>query len=1081
MDQQRWEQIKDLFEKALELAPEARAAFLAQACGGNAALRSEVEALLDHDRRAGGFLEESDAADFGIRAIARVDHPTLSPGEVLSGRFRIVQFLGRGGMGEVYEAKDLELGERIALKTIRPEIAFEPRSLARFKQEIQLARRVTHPNVCRMFDLGRCQTGPGATVITFLTMELIKGETLAVKLRSQGRMMTAEALPLIQQMADALAAAHDVGVVHRDFKPGNVMLASAKTDAKVMRVVVTDFGLAKAVAVSVDKATGENTASSVTSSGHHPGTLAYMAPEQMEGREATPAADVYALGLVMYEMLVGRKPFPEDAPLAGALLRLREDPASPRVYVPDFDRHWERVLLRCLTKNPAGRFATARELLESLDNVSSAVRSQHSAAIQIGLNHRKRGINSRHDRAVLGTARAKHSTALGTKDWRLVVAGVFLAGLIAMSYRYLHRPPKLTEKDTVVIGDFTNTTDDPVFDDALRQALSVQLEQSPFLSVISDSQTEETLRMMGRAPYARLTPQVAQELCRRIGSAAALEGSITQIGTQYNLVLTALDCSNGELLAGTEARADDKNHVLGALGELASEMRGKLGESLRTAQKFDTPVEQATTPSLVALQAYSLGEKNFDDYVAAIPFLQRAIRLDPKFAMAYEGLAVCFFSLGETALGAQYAEKAYKLREHVSEREKLRIEGYYYFALGDLERARQTHEFWAQAYPRDWIPRNNLGNIYRYLGQHEAALANLRQSLLIGSRNYANIVLSYLNLNRLNEARVTAAQAQVRKADSPWIHFELYLIAFLQHNEAAMAQQESWSVGKPGFESLFLSSEADTAAYFGQLAKARELSRQAIASAERAGEKESAADYEAEAVLREALFGNRAQVRQLARAALGLSTGQNAMAGVALALALAGEGARSKALSDELAKGFPDSTALQFNYLPTIHAQLELNRSESWKAIKALDDASPYELGAYHTGAFPPAMFPTYVRGQVYLAMHQGGEAAIEFQKLLDHPGLVLNEPIGALAYLDLGRAYALEAGIGVLPRFSRLHVAVKHDRPKHQQGASAADALARARAAYQDFFALWKDADPDIPILHEAKAEYANLQRSDR
>jgi tetratricopeptide (TPR) repeat protein len=619
-----------------------------------------------------------------------------------------------------------------------------------------------------------------------------------------------------------------------------------------------------------------------------------------------------------------------------------------------------------------------------------------------------------------------------------------IAALAIGGFLYPRHARALTDKD--VLADFTNSTGDAVFDDTLRQGLSVQLEQSPFLSIISDQQIQQTLQMMGQKPDAKLTPGIARELCLRAGSAAVLDGSIAQIGTQYLLTLKAVNCSSGESLASTDARASDKNHVLDALGNAALEFRKKLGESLSSVQRFDTPLEQATTPSLEALQAFSLGLKSLAgaDSAAGVPLFERAIKLDPNFAAAYALLGIGYENLGEHSLASENMRKAFELRERASEFEKLGIEAEYYVSTtGDLEKARQANEIWAQTYPRAAFPPNSLRLTYSSLGQYDKALAKAREALRLDARglNYANLTSSYISLNRLEEARATAEEAQAKNLDSPYLRLNLYLLAFLQNDAAGMAQEVVWAAGQPGLEDVFLMDEAYTAAYSGRLMRARQFSARAIASAERVEEKETAASYEAATALREALFGNAPEAKQRVGAALGLSTGRDVMYGTALALALAGGSAQAQALADGLAKGFPEDTIVQFNYLPTLRAQLALSRNDASKAIEVLQAAVPYELGSYC------ALYPAYVRGQAYLAAHQGSEATAEFQKILTHRGIVVYDPIGALARLGLARAYDLQGD------------------------------TAKARAAYQDFLTLWKDADADIPIFIAAQAEYAKLQ----
>jgi eukaryotic-like serine/threonine-protein kinase len=592
-----------------------------------------------------------------------------------------------------------------------------------------------------------------------------------------------------------------------------------------------------------------------------------------------------------------------------------------------------------------------------------------------------------------------------------------------------------------------------VFDGTLRQGLSVQLEQSPFLSIISDQQIQQTLQMMDQKADAKLTPDIAREVCQRTGSAAALDGSIAQIGTQYLLTLKAVNCSNGESLASTEVQAGDKNHVLDALGKTASEIRNKLGESLSTVQKFDTPLDQATTPSLEALKAFSSGHKIFvaTGATGAIPYFRRATELDSNFAIACAWLGRAYRDLEENVTAADYTRKAYELRGPASEAEKYFIlASYDIVTTENLLKAKQTCELWIEAYPRNPMPRTFLsGPIYPTFGQYENAVEQSREAVRLSPDSpvpYFILGFNYVNLNRLDEAKATYAQALERKLDHPYIHGDLYLIAFLQHDTAGMKQQAAWSAGKLGPENNMLASQADTFAYSGRLREARDFSRQAMDSAGRADLKEAAATYAARSDLREALFGKLDEARRIAAIAMQHSPDHGVQFSAALALAYAEDNKQAQALTADLAKRFPDSTFIQFNYLLTLRAKLALNKGSASEAIESLTAAGPYELGK--SGSYGwTALYPVYVRGEAYLTAHHGREAAAEFQKILDHRGIVLNESIGALAHLQIGRAYAMQGD------------------------------TAKARAAYQDFLALWKDADPDIPVLVAAKSEYAKLK----
>ncbi len=615
------------------------------------------------------------------------------------------------------------------------------------------------------------------------------------------------------------------------------------------------------------------------------------------------------------------------------------------------------------------------------------------------------------------------------------------------------RQAALTDKDTVVLADFANSTGDPIFNDALRQGLSSQLEQSPFLNLLSDERIAQTLSLMAQPRDSRLTHDLAREVCQRTASAAVLDGTIAQVGTQYLLTLRAANCSSGDSLGSTEAEATDKNHVLDALGKAASEIRSKLGESLASVQKYDAPPENVTTPSLEALQAYSLGYRAMvvSNYAGAIPLFQRAISLDPNFAMAHARMGTSLYDINETVRAAESVRRAYELQERVSEREKFYIASHYEIVVtGNLEAARKLYELSAQTYPRD-TSLSNLGLIYSELGDYDKAVVAYKETLRVnvipktGTR-YANLISGYLQLNRLDEAKATAAEAQAHNIDAPGIHFNRYWIAFLQHDSVGMEREAAGLMGQAGDEDQMFNHEADTALYGGQLAKARVLTRRAVESAQKAEEKEAAALYQADAAVREALVGNADLAKQQAQAAHALSNGRDVEALSAIALELARDSVHATRLADDLAKRFPEDAIVQSNYLPTIHAAALLRGSDVGKAIDALAAATLDELGSI-LATLNFVLYSVYLRGEAYLAAKQGTAATTEFQKILDHPGIVRSEPIGALAHLQLGRAYALSGD------------------------------TAKAKSAYNDFLTLWKHADPDIPILKEAKAEYVKLQ----
>ena len=634
------------------------------------------------------------------------------------------------------------------------------------------------------------------------------------------------------------------------------------------------------------------------------------------------------------------------------------------------------------------------------------------------------------------------------------VALPVLAVLIAGTVFVFHRTPKLTRKDSIVLVDFTNTTGDPVFDGTLRQGLAVQLEQSPYLNIVSEEQIQQTLPLMGQSADARVTPQLALQLCRRTSSTALLQGSIASIGSQYVLGLQMVNCATGESIAEEQVTAQGKGQVLGALALVATKARTKLGESRDTLERFNAPIEQVTTPSLAALQAYSLGRDRIsnDDDLTAVPFLEHAIQLDPNFAMAYASLGLIYMGTGRENPGVEKMLKAYELRSRVSERERFYIESHYYdVALVDLEKTRQTYELWEQIYPRDEVPHMNLGaSIYLWLGQYEKGLAELSVELKLNPTKKAAIVRvadEYLALNRFAAAQSAAQQALAKYPGFAQLRFTLYDLAFLENDSLGMERQVAWLTGKPGAESSILNQEANTAAYFGRLRQARELSRRAVASAQRDGIKESAADYASSQAFREALLGNLSESRVWAMEDLKLSAGRYVPLRNAMTLARAGETAKALTVSDQFGNQFPNDTIVQFMWLPMIYAQAALDHHDPSKAIEILQVSTPFELGTSRPDTFMPSLCTAYLRGEAFLAADRGKEAAAEFQKILDHRGIVKNDLIGALAHLQMGRAYAMQA-----------------------------DTL-DAKTAYQDFLTLWKDADPDVPVLKQARMEYAKLQ----
>jgi tetratricopeptide (TPR) repeat protein len=759
-----------------------------------------------------------------------------------------------------------------------------------------------------------------------------------------------------------------------------------------------------------------------------------MSPEQARGEELDARTDLFSFGAVLYQMATGQEAF------AGSTTALIHDAILNRAPVaasslnPELPSELERIINKALEKDRNLRYQSAAELRADLKRLQ---RDTDSARLTT--------------RANLGT------TTVIAKRWKVLVpvAAAVLA-LLAAGYFYFHRRPKLTDKDTIVLADFINTTGDPVFDGTLRQGLAVQLEQSPFLSLVSDERIRKVLGLMGQPADARLTPELAKEICERTASVAVLDGSIASLGSQYVLGLRAKSCGTGDVLDEEQAQAARKEDVLNALSQIASKFRTRVGESLSTVEKHDTPLQEATTPSLEALKAYSGAWKvlSSNGDAAALPLFKRATEIDPKFAMAYAHLGISYNSTGESALAAESVSKAYQLRDRASDREKFFIIASYEMQVtGNLEKAQQTCELWAQTYPRDVIPHTFLpGIIYPVVGKYEMAVEEGQKAIVLDpdfAIAYNVLALNYISLDRLGEAENTLQRASERKLENPDFLVNRFEIAFLKGDRAGMESQAALAKGKPGAEDWVSHSEAMVFARSGGLQKAREMSRRAADLSERADQPERAATYEAGAALWNASFGNTPEARQRATAALELSKGRDVEYGAAMAFALSGDSSRSESLADDLEGRFPEDTAVRFSYLPALRALLALNHGEPAKAVELLQVAVPYELGSPPSSFFGffGALYPVYVRGEAYLAALQGAEAAVEFQKILGHRGVVGVDPIGALAHLQLARALALSGD------------------------------KAKAKAAYHDFLTLWKEADPDIPILQQAQAEYAKLQ----